>query len=273
MSDVITANAYSEKRRTYLTGRVVVWFSCGAASAVAAKIAVDTYGRANTVVAYCDTLAYEHPDNRRFLADVERWIDHPITLLKSSRYRDVWDVWERTRYLVGIHGARCTDELKKAVRQQFEDPMGDRQVFGYTCEEGGRISRFREENREVYLEAPLFDRGISKADCLRAIAAAGIAVPAMYRLGYNNNNCIGCVKGGQGYWNKIRVDFPDVFARMAAMERTLNVAINKTYAGDGKRKRLFLDELPPDAGRDVEPAMDCGLLCGLPDEAEEVTHE
>ena len=24
----------------------------------------------------------------------------------------------------------------------------------------------------------------------------GIEIPVMYRLGYNNNNCVGCVKGG-----------------------------------------------------------------------------
>jgi hypothetical protein len=92
----------------------------------------------------------------------------------------------------------------------------------------------------------------------------------MYKLGYNNNNCIGCVKGQAGYWNKIRVDFPDAFDRMAKMERKLNVAINKTYAGDGKRKRIFLDELDPSAGRNVPmPEIDCGVLCIKPEDAPE----
>jgi PP-loop superfamily ATP-utilizing enzyme len=40
--------------------RVLVWFSCGAASAVAAKLAVEKYGDQCEVL-YCDTLAYEHP--------------------------------------------------------------------------------------------------------------------------------------------------------------------------------------------------------------------
>jgi hypothetical protein len=84
----------------------------------------------------------------------------------------------------------------------------------------------------------------------------------MYKLGYNNNNCIGCVKGQAGYWNKIRVDFPEAFAKMAAQERKMNVAINKTYAGDGLRKRVFLDELDPAAGRGVkQPDIECGVLC------------
>jgi len=80
-------------------------------------------------------------------------------------------------------------------------------------------------------------------------------------MGYKNNNCIGCVKGGAGYWNKIRVDFPNVFKRMARQERKMNVAINKRYAG-GERKRVFLDELPPDMGNYFqEPDISCGPHC------------
>ena len=75
----------------------------------------------------------------------------------------------------------------------------------------------------------------------------------MYALGYDHNNCIGCVKGGKGYWNKIRRDFPDRFKRMAEIERELNYPVTG----------IFLDELDPEAGRNVkEPNIDCGLYCG-----------
>jgi hypothetical protein len=83
----------------------------------------------------------------------------------------------------------------------------------------------------------------------------------MYRLGYRNNNCIGCVKGQAGYWNKIRRDFPKVFRRMAKVERSLNAAICKTERG-GERQRVFLDELPKDAGRYEDLDITCGLFCG-----------
>jgi len=74
-----------------------------------------------------------------------------------------------------------------------------------------------------------------------------------------------------GYWNLMRREFPDVFERMSKVERELNVAINKTYKGtgldeDGKpiRKRVFLDELDPDAGNlATEPILECGLSCGV----------
>jgi len=61
------------------------------------------------------------------------------------------------------------------------------------------------------------------------------------------------VKGGMGYWNKIRRDFPDVFAARARMERT---ARHSCING------VFLDELEPTAGRHEKPiAGDCGILC------------
>ena len=107
----------------------------------------------------------------------------------------------------------------------------------------------------------LLERGLTKGDCLAMVERAGIELPVMYKLGYSHNNCLGCVKGQQGYWNKIRVDFPEVFDRMAKLEREIDVAINKTYKG-GPRRRLFLDELDPDAGRaEKEPDIQCGILC------------
>lgn len=81
----------------------------------------------------------------------------------------------------------------------------------------------------------------------------------MYRLGYHNNNCIGCVKGGMGYWNKIRRDFPETFARMAAIERDVNATCLKDDNG-----QVFLDELDPERGKDEGPIVpECGLFCDL----------
>jgi 3'-phosphoadenosine 5'-phosphosulfate sulfotransferase (PAPS reductase)/FAD synthetase len=244
--------------------RKLVWFSCGAASAVAAKLAVDKYGD-DCEVLYCDTLAYEHPDNPRFMADVAKWIGKDIKLLKSEKYDDIFDVFQKTGWLIGVGGARCTTELKKNVRKQYQRE-GDIHIFGLTSDEAKRIERFEDQN-DVIAEWILADNEVSKKDCYRILQEAGIDLPEMYKLGYNNNNCIGCVKGQAGYWNKIRVDFPDAFDRMAKMERELNAAINKTYAGDGKRKRIFLDELDPKAGRGVPlPDIECGALCIAPEE-------
>ena len=239
--------------------RVLVWFSAGAASAVALKIAKDTYG--DVLAVYLDTHS-EHPDNKRFILDVEKWLGVHVACSSSGEYRDIWDVFERTRWLVGPAGARCTTELKKKVRHLIEMP-GDLQVYGYTVEEKERLARFEKNNPEINIWCPLIERGISKADCLDIIHQAGIELPTMYKLGFRNNNCIGCVKGGQKYWARTRKHFPEVFERMARLERELDVAINKTYAGDGERKRLFLDELPDDISiTEPETSISCGLFCG-----------
>lgn len=238
--------------------RIVVWFSCGAASAVAAKLMLSKRRHGEeTAIVRC-VVASEHPDNDRFAADCERWFGQEIINLRSDRYPDTWSVWERRRFLVGPAGALCTTELKKAVRWRFErDWNPDAQAFGYTAEEQHRADRFRQQNPDVTLLTPLIDAGLGKADCLAMIQRAGIALPAMYRLGYRNNNCVGCVKGGAGYRNKVRRDFPGVFARMAALERDIGATICKV----GNR-RVYLDELPPDAGRhQPEPDIECSLLC------------
>ena len=257
--------------------RHLVWFSCGAASAVAAMLAVKKYPDCELL--YCDTLAYEHIDHLRFLRDVERWVGKEIKILRSKKYRDIYDVYDRTGWLIGVGGARCTTELKKNVRKAYQR-AGDIHIFGLTADEEGRIDKFEDDNTELELEWILQDEGVTKNDCYKIINEAGIEMPAMYRLGYNNSNCLGCPKGGAGYWNKIRVDFKDVFDRMAKQERKMNVAINKSYAerihladgsvienpkqenGKTRRVRIFLDELHPDAGRDVPmPDIECGVLC------------
>lgn len=46
--------------------RVISWFSCGAASAIATKLSPDA------VPVYCETGA-EHPGNERFLEQCEAW--------------------------------------------------------------------------------------------------------------------------------------------------------------------------------------------------------
>jgi len=249
----------SEKIRR--NGKAVCWFSCGAASAVATKLALRDHPNADII--YQDT-GSEHPDSLRFLKDCEQWFGQDIRVIRSDRYRDTWEVWEERRYIAGVQGAPCTAELKRKPAENllFEKfGIGTVEVFGYTIEEQHRLARWKANNMERIIEAPLIERGLSKGNCLAILEDAGIKLPELYRLGYRNNNCIGCPKGGAGYWNKIRRDFPEVFERMAKLERKLNAAICKSYGEDGERQRVFLDELPEDAGRYEAENISCGLFC------------
>lgn len=237
--------------------RRVVWYSCGAASAVAAKVAVDVYGD-NCEIASCDTRKSEHPDNYRFTADVERWIGRPITHIASERYATVDDVIEKRRYMAGVKGALCTVELKKLPREAWQRP-DDVHIFGYTVEEHRRAAIFEKNNPALDVEWLLIDQGITKAQCHAMIAEAGIAQPAMYRLGYEHNNCPGCVKSSSpGYWNMIRRDFPEVFDRRVRQSRLLGVKLIKLHGS-----RAFLDELPEDMDAPQDD-IDCGPVCQIP---------
>lgn len=232
--------------------RTVVWFSAGAASAVAAKLVL---AETDAVLVYTDP-GSEHSDNQRFIEDCEFWFKHDVIQLKSKKYRDTWQVWEERRFLNSPAGALCTVELKKKLRHQFQRPT-DRQVFGYTADEQARADRFRTLNFEVDLWTPLIERGLTHADCLALVERAGIELPAMYRLGYGHANCVGCVKGGMGYWNKIRKDFPETFLRMSLLERDIGATVLRSSG-----ESLYLDELNPDRGNfNEEPVIECSLLC------------
>lgn len=238
-------------------GRVLVWFSCGAASAVAAKMALEQYRDQQVEVVYCDTSASEHPDNLRFLADVERWIGQPVIRITSG-YQTIYDAFRSCGFLTYPHrngSGPCTDLMKRRPRKLYQTPY-DVHIFGFTVEERDRMESFIESNPSLRCAWPLIHHQITRADCYAILAQAGIDLPAMYLLGYRNNNCIGCVKGGAGYWNKIRVDFPDAFARMAALERELGFALLKHRGAP-----CFLDELPPDAGNYKGEDMSCGPQC------------
>lgn len=233
--------------------RTVAWFSCGAASAVATKLAIAD--DPDTVVAYTDP-GSEDADNRRFLHDCEEWFGREVLILRSTEYVDTWDVWRRRKFIIGPHGAPCTLELKKRLRQQFEQP-DDRQVFGYHYAERHRVDGFVKANPDVNLWTPLIEAGLSKTDCLAIVDRAGLTLPLRYRLGYDNANCIGCPHGGFGYWNRERRHYPEAFAEMAKLERELDHAVNKDADGP-----VFLDELDPDRGDfDSEPSWECSLLC------------
>jgi 3'-phosphoadenosine 5'-phosphosulfate sulfotransferase (PAPS reductase)/FAD synthetase len=238
--------------------RTIVWFSCGVTSAVAAKLALAEHPDAQIVRI---RISSEHEDSDRFAVDVAKWLNRAIENLIPSPRDNHFDVIEYHRYVNGPTGARCTRDLKRKIRANYSRP-DDLHVFGFDADEADRVADFRENNPELKFAAPLIEAGLTKADCKQAIERAGIELPVMYRLGYANNNCIGCVKGGQGYWNRIRTDFPDVFARMAGIERGICATILRHKSGPKHGERLYLDELDPTAGRfDTEQPQDCGIFC------------
>jgi len=239
--------------------RVIGWVSGGAASAVACKLAIAKYGQDRVELIYIDTRT-EHPDTARFLADLTRWFNAPITTIAATKYADTWSVWQKRQFLRGPQGAPCTEELKRNVRGDLRLPTNAIQIWGFTLEERRRAGIFQLHHQgEMVCEFPLIAGSVSKADCYALVERAGIKLPEPYLLGFDNNNCIPCVKAeGAKYWNRIRRNFPEQFARMAKLERELDYALVRI-----KKQPVFLDELDPEAGADddtPEP-ISCGITC------------
>jgi len=232
---------------------IVSWFSAGVSSAVATKIANPD----RIIYIHIDD---QHPDTLRFVHDCEAWFGKPVEILQSP-YKCVENacryagVGTGKGYINGIHGANCTRWLKKRVRKEWEidNPGRHTYVWGFDAHERDRADRTTKAMPEFDHVYPIIDR--TKDEVHGMLERAGIKRPAMYDLGYHNNNCVGCVKGGMGYWNKIRVDFPEVFAARARLERLV---------GASCIKGVYLDELDPESGRHEGPIVpDCGIFCEI----------
>lgn len=240
---------------------IAVWFSCGAASAVAAKQVLDKYGESNKVSIVNNPIKEEHSDNQRFLRDVEEWLQHPIEFAVRSKYPDqsCVEVWEKRKFMSGPMGAPCTLELKKVARQEWEKlNKPDYTVLGFTAEEVKRAERFKLTERDTLL-TPLIDSGFTKEDCFSLLQDVGLKLPYIYSLGFPNANCIGCVKASSAtYWNLVRETFPEVFKERE--EQSTRIGSKLAYY---KGERIMLKDLPADAkGRKLKDYnFDCGIFC------------
>lgn len=244
--------------------RIVVWFSNGAASAVAWHEAVRRYGDICEVVAVNNPIVEEDADNKRFARDVAEWVGGEIVFWTNPRFEhgSAVKVWDQRKAMSFPRGAPCTDHLKKEARQNYEKHHRvDWHVFGFTADERKRHERFVLTERENVLPV-LIEAGITKDDCYDIVRGAGLVLPLVYRLGYPNANCIGCVKAtSPTYWNHVRKVHPDVFRQRA--EQSRRVGKDGARLVRYKGERIFLDELPEDAvGRPMKTMrIECGIFC------------
>lgn len=241
--------------------RIVCQFSCGAASAVATKLAIAQYGE--RVVIVNAFIQEEHPDNRRFLADCETWFGRKITILKDEKWSaSTHEIWKRKQYIIGRHVTPCSVHLKRDLLDRFR-LSDDIVVIGFTCEEVDRFENLQDVLAGYTVIAPLIESNLTKADCLAMIDRAGIKLPEMYLLGFNNANCIGCPKGGLGYWNKIREVFPEQFYQIADIQESIGEGA-KFLRNRRTNERIYLRDLDPTHGNIAEePPISCSFFCEM----------
>lgn len=240
---------------------IAVWFSCGAASAVAAYLTVQKYKDTHNILIFNTGISEEDKDNLRFRDDVEKWIGVEILEARNSNLQtnSAEDIWIARKYMSGVKGAPCTAQLKKEARHQAEVKYHiDWHVLGFTADEKHRHDRFTKFERTNVIPV-LIDAGMSKNDCFFFLSQHNLELPRIYQF-LDNANCIGCVKAtGIDYWQRIRKHFPEVFERRATLSRQLGVRLVRL-----KGKRIFLDELPIDAVGRRSQRVECGIFCDTP---------
>jgi hypothetical protein len=228
----------------------VSWISAGVSSFISTYLAKNV-----DEIIYID-IDDQHPDSMRFIKDCEKVLEKPIQILKSPLGSVEKAQLQAGLIRMSTGYTPCTNLLKKRVRKEWENAHNNLDityVWGFDVNEKQRACNLEEAMPQFKHEFPLIERELTKQEVHALCEKLGIKRPAMYDMGYSNNNCIGCVRGGMGYWNKIRVDFPKVFERRAEMERKLNSRC---------LKECYLDELDPKRGRMAEEIMpDCNIFC------------
>lgn len=209
----------------------------------------------------------QHEDSMRFIKDCEKAIGKPITILKSKQYKSVEECVRTFGGFRSLNGGGsefipCTAWMKKRIRQEWESDHPEYEityVWGFDNDERNRAERMKEMHPDYTHIFPLIDKLLSKEDVHGYFAEHfTFKRPLMYDLGFPNNNCVGCIRGGMGYWNNIRIYFPEVFKARAKLERDIGYSIIRG---------VFLDELDENRGdMNTEIFPDCGIMCRLVDE-------
>ena len=279
-----------------MTKKVVGWWSGGITSAVACNVAIELYGLENCRIVMIDT-RNEHYDTYRFKSDCEKWYGKEIEVISAigDEYKNIQEVWRSHKSLNVAHGAICSTELKRRVREKWQKNIEfDYQVFGFEFNknEFNRAKSITLNHPKAKGIYPLLMMGYDKDKCIEIVQDAGIEIPEMYKLGFRNNNCFntGCVQGGIGYWQKMKKDFPEKFEKMAKMEHELTelkgepVTMLKDQSDEAKERvsktgnkwaqLMFLKKHPnypeviciddkPDM--EVKPLFECNGFCGTND--------
>jgi len=279
-----------------VNNKIIAWWSGGITSAVACKVAIDLYGKENCRIIMIDT-CNEHPDTYRFKEDCSKWYGIKIETISEvgASYESIQDVWLRHKSLNVAHGAICSTQLKRKARENFQkENEFEFQVFGFEFDkkEFNRALSLKMNHPKAKSIYPLLMLGYDKDDCIKIVTDAGIDIPVMYKMGFRNNNCFntGCVQGGIGYWQKMKIEFPEKFDAMAEMEHKLTelkgepVTMLKEQSGEAKKKVIdsgvkwkqfiflkkhhlypelkCIDDMPK---QEVKPLFECNGFCGVND--------
>ena len=182
------------------------------------------------VLLFADTLI-EDEDLYRFNKDVEAYYGTKITVVKDGRHP--WQVFRDVNYQGNNRRDPCSKILKRDLLWKYiiynHDPCNSTHYLGMDYNEFNRLADVREKRAGWKIEAPLIGGCIFKEQLKTELASTGIALPRLYDLGFQHNNCGGfCVKSGQAQFALLLKCFPERYAWHEKQQE-------KTFEHMGKR--------------------------------------
>lgn len=211
---------------------VIVAISGGKASAWCADWALKQYPKEEVILYFNDT-KWEHPDLYRFMDELSKYFDHPITY--DSDGRNPEQLFYDHHALANNRMPFCSHELK-AMRLQKYCKDGDILVFGIGADELHRANRLvgvyqivaAKTGKLCQLRYPLISENTTKQQIDDFLNDAGIQEPLLYRLGFLHNNCSGgCVRAGKKHWKMLYEKLPEVYVERERVEREMREYLGK----------------------------------------------
>lgn len=201
----------------------IVSFSGGLGSWMAAKRVAERYGTEDLILLFANTLM-EDEDLYRFLQEAAENVGGDFIGIEDGRH--LWEVFRDERIL-NHRLDPCSrilkrDLLDRWVRFHYTPDECIRYV-GIDWTEEHRLERMIHRFAPYKVEAPLCDPPyLSKQDIRDCLAAEGIELPRLYRLGFPHNNCGGfCIKAGQAQFALLLRTFPDRYRYHEEKEQEL----------------------------------------------------
>ena len=182
--------------------KVIVFYSGGICSYLAAKRCVAEYGK-DEVLLYFNDVSYEHKTLYKFLFDGAKKLGCKLYIDKDGR--TPFDVFAE-----GMMGNTrldpCSHKLKRERSHKFmKDISLDVKVaLGFSWDEMHRLEgakqNYKHEAIAPMTEAPY----LTKTEMIKEVENDGLEIPYLYNIGMSHNNCGGfCIKAGQAHYAQL----------------------------------------------------------------------
>jgi hypothetical protein len=236
----------------------VVMFSGGIGSWATAKRVAEKHGTDNLVLLFSDVKGEnlsphvgEDEDTYRFIKEAADNVGGKLVTVKDGR--DIWEVFEQTRFLGNSRLAKCSHELKQKPARKWLDENCDPKLtivyVGIDWTETHRVASIVKNYQPYTALAPLTEPPyLNKKEMIAWAESEGLKSPRLYGLGFAHNNCGGgCVRAGQAQFKKLFTVMPERYAVWEEKEEKMRELLGDvsilSEVVNGEKRKLPLVEL------------------------------